>query len=110
MLASRPRGTLYVGVTNGLIKRVGEHRAGTASTFTRRYKIRLLVWYEGFVDIAEAIRREKTMKHYVRAWKINLIERDNPHWIDLYPSLPGVTPIRDGPPPRHDGSSGQARG
>ncbi len=90
ILASQPRGTLYIGVTNGLIKRVEEHRAGVGSKFTAKYKVHRLVWYEAFNEIEDAIQREKTLKHYMRDWKINLIERDNPHWIDLYLALPGV--------------------
>lgn len=92
ILSSRPRGTLYVGVTNGLIARVEQHRSGEGSLFTRRYKVHLLVWYEEFADIREAIQREKTLKEWPRAWKINLIERLNPHWQDLYPTLPGSVP------------------
>jgi putative endonuclease len=93
ILASKPRGTLYIGVTNGLIHRVEQHRAGKGSAFTRKYSVHMLVWYEEFASVREAIQREKTIKHYVRAWKINLIERTNPHWIDLYPTLPGVGPV-----------------
>jgi putative endonuclease len=110
MLASQPRGTIYIGVTNGLIKRVYEHRAGIGSKFTTKYKVRRLVWFEEFADINEAIQREKTLKHYVRAWKINLIERENPHWGDLYPSLPSVAPLAEDWQPLDPGSSGQARG
>ena len=95
MLASRPYGTLYIGVTNGLIRRVEQHRAGAGSLFTRRYKVHLLVWYQETADINEAIGREKTMKEWPRARKIELIEHDNPHWADLYPSLPGVKPVRN---------------
>lgn len=96
MLASKPHGTLYIGVTNGLIRRVEQHRAGTASAFTLKYKVHRLVWYEEFADILEAIQREKTMKEWPRAWKVNLLERTNPHWVDLFSSLPGVdTPIDD---------------
>ena len=94
ILASRPYGTLYIGVTNGLIRRIDEHRAGTASKFTRRYKVHNLVWHQEYAEIEEAIQREKTMKEWPRDWKINLIERDNPRWVDLYPSLPGNRPIR----------------
>jgi putative endonuclease len=90
MLASKPHGTLYIGVTNNLIRRVEQHQAGTASAFTRKYRVHRLVWYEEFGDVQEAIQREKTMKEWPRAWKINLIERMNPHWTDLYPSLPGA--------------------
>jgi len=94
MLASKPRGTLYIGVTNGIIQRVEQHRAGKGSSFTRKYKVHLLVWFQEFADVREAIQREKTMKEWPRAWKINLIERENLHWVDLYPSLPGIRPPR----------------
>ena len=93
MLASKPYGTLYIGVTNGLIRRIEQHRDGTASAFTRKYKVHTLVWFEEFADINDAIQREKTMKEWPRQWKINLIERDNPHWVDLFPSLSGVRPL-----------------
>ena len=93
MMASKPRGTLYIGVTNGIIARVEQHRAGFGSSFTRKYKVHSLVWLEEFESVQSAIQREKTMKDWPRAWKINLIERDNPHWMDLYPELPGVKPI-----------------
>jgi putative endonuclease len=92
ILASKPRGTIYIGVTNGVIFRVEQHRAGKASAFTRKYKVHMLVRYQEFGDVREAIQREKTMKEWPRDWKINLIERTNPHWEDLYPSLPGVKP------------------
>jgi putative endonuclease len=92
ILANKPRGTLYIGVTNGLIFRVERHKAGKASSFTRKYKVHQLVWFQEFADVREAIQREKTMKEWPRAWKVNLIERTNPHWEDLYPSLPGVRP------------------
>ncbi len=87
ILASRPRGTLYIGVTNNILGRIAMHRDGCGSKFTTKYKVRMLVYYEEHGDIREAIQREKTLKHYVRNWKINLIERENPHWIDLYPGL-----------------------
>ena len=90
ILASNPRGTLYIGVTNGIIRRVEQHHAGKASSFTRRYKVHRLVWFREFESSREAIQREKTMKEWPRAWKVNLIERENPHWVDLYPSPPGV--------------------
>jgi putative endonuclease len=79
ILASQPQGTLYIGVTNGLIRRVEQHRAGGASAFTRKYSVHTLVWYEEFGDVRQAIQREKTLKHYNRDWKINLIERTNPY-------------------------------
>ena len=80
-------------MTKGLIRRVEQHRAGTGSIFTRKYKVHLLVWSQEFGDVREALQREKTMKEWPRAWKINLIERDLSHWIDLYPSFPGVRPM-----------------
>ncbi|MCK5496712.1 MAG: GIY-YIG nuclease family protein [Hyphomicrobiaceae bacterium] len=92
LLASKPRGTLYIGVTNTIIDRVAQHRVGNGSVFTRRYNVHRLVWFQEYGDIREAIQREKTLKEWPRDWKINLIERDNPHWIDLYPTLPGVIP------------------
>ena len=94
ILASRPRGTLYIGVTNSIIDRADQHRSGIGCVFTRRYKIHQLVWFEEFADVHEAIQREKTMKEWPRDWKVNLIERGNPHWVDLYPSLPGVAPVK----------------
>ena len=90
ILASKPRGTLYIGVTNGIIFRIEQHRAGKGSTFTRKYKVHQLVWFQEFASARVAIQREKTMKEWPRAWTINLIEETNPHWADLYPSLPGV--------------------
>jgi len=87
ILASKPYGTLYIGVTNSLLTRIEAHRNGTGSRFTARYGVKTLVHYEALDDITEAIQREKTLKHWIRQWKINLIERDNPHWVDLYPAL-----------------------
>ena len=110
MLASKPMGTLYIGVTNGLIHRVEQHRDGGASKFTRRYKVQTLVWFQEFADIREAIQREKTMKEWARDWKVNLIEQDNPRWQDLYPLLPGVRSIFRARSKLKDGSRGQAPG
>jgi putative endonuclease len=87
ILASKPYGTLYIGVTNDLLGRVEAHRSGTGSRFTARYGVNTLVHYEPFGEIEAAIQREKTLKHWVRQWKINLIERENPHWVDLYSRL-----------------------
>ena len=72
--------------------RVEQHRAGSGSSFTRKYKVHRLVWFQEFSAVREAIQREKTMKEWPRAWKVNLIEEINPHWVDLYHSLPGVQP------------------
>ena len=90
ILASKFRGTLYIGVTNGILARVEQHRRGEGSKFTNKYKVHRLVWFEEFADIRLAIQREKTMKEWPRDWKLNLIERENCHWQDLYPGLPGV--------------------
>lgn len=76
-----------------IIGRVDQHRAGVGSKFTSKYRVQTLVWFQQLADVREAIQREKTMKEWPRAWKTNLIERDNPHWVDLYPSLPGVRPV-----------------
>lgn len=87
ILTSQPRGTLYVGVTNNILGRVEMHKAGKGCAFTSMHRVTMLVYYEAFADIRAAIQREKTLKQYVRDWKVNLIERDNPHWQDLYPDL-----------------------
>ncbi len=87
ILASQPRGTLYIGVTNNILGRIEMHKAGRGSVFTSRYRVTMLVCYEQFADVRLAIQREKTLKHYTRDWKLNLIERENPHWQDLYPDL-----------------------
>jgi putative endonuclease len=79
-------------VTNGIIFRIEQHRAGKGSTFTRKYKVHQLVWFQEFASARAAIQREKTMKEWPRAWKVNLIEETNPHWVDLYSSLPGMRP------------------
>jgi putative endonuclease len=87
MLASRRHGTIYIGVTGELIRRIGEHRAETRPGFTSRYGVKRVVWFEQFDGVEEAIQREKSLKRYPRAWKINLIERENPEWNDLFEAL-----------------------
>ena len=87
MMASRKGGTIYTGVTNDLSRRAFEHREGSASKFTRTYKVRRLVWYEEYDSVGDAIQREKNIKRYYRQWKINLIESINPEWHDLYRHL-----------------------
>ena len=89
ILASKLNGTLYIGITGDLISRIAQHRAGDVKGFTQKYKVHTLVWYENFGDINLAIQREKTMKKWPRQWKINLIERDKPHWQNIYPQLVG---------------------
>jgi putative endonuclease len=87
LMASRPYGTLYIGVTGDIITRTTQHRENQVAGFTKRYGIHRLVWFEYFGEIDAAIQREKTMKKWKRYWKINLIERENPHWEDLYPAF-----------------------
>ncbi len=87
ILASQPRGTLYIGVTNNILGRVELHRDGQGSSFTSKYRVTMLVWFEEFDHVEEAIQREKSLKRYLRAWKVNLIEQSNPQWVDLYPGL-----------------------
>jgi putative endonuclease len=81
---NRPNGTLYIGVTSDLARRVWEHREQAADGFTKRYRLKRLVWIEFHHDIRSAIQREKNMKHWPRAWKIDLILAHNPDWKDLY--------------------------
>jgi putative endonuclease len=87
ILASKRNGTLYVGVTNNLARRVHEHRTEAADGFTRQYNIKRLVWYETHSDIEFAIAREKTIKRWPRRYKLNVIEEMNPDWDDLYEAL-----------------------
>ncbi len=87
IMASRRNGTLYIGVTSDLVKRVYQHRNGLIEGFTRRYKCKYLAWYQAFDDLEEARRRELQMKEWRRAWKLREIEALNPEWNDLYPSL-----------------------
>jgi len=87
ILTNSPNGTLYVGVTNDLVRRVWEHRTAAVSGFTKRYGLKRLVYYESHDDINAAIAREKHLKKWRRSWKIELIERENPRWNDLYDSL-----------------------
>jgi putative endonuclease len=84
ILASRPRGTLYVGVTNDLVRRVSEHREGVVAGFTKQYHVKLLVYYERHDTAIAAIQREKNIKHWPRQWKIDLIMLQNPEWRDLF--------------------------
>src|SRR6185437_5909532 len=87
ILASRRKGTLYVGVTSDLARRVWEHRSGAVSGFTRDYEVYTLVFAEVHETMESAILREKRIKKWRRAWKLELIERDNPQWRDLYEEL-----------------------
>ncbi len=87
ILASRPNGTLYIGMTNDLVRRVYEHKEELADGFTKRYGVKTLVYFEIHETAEQAIRREKTLKRWLRDWKIALIENDNPYWDDLYQQL-----------------------
>jgi putative endonuclease len=87
ILASRRNGTLYTGVTSDIVKRVWEHRSDVVEGFTKRYSVHTLVWFELHETMESAIRREKAIKGWNRAWKLELIEQSNPTWSDLYPSL-----------------------
>ena len=84
LLASKRNGTLYVGVTSNLVKRVWEHKNGVVNGFTHKYNVHKLVWYELHATMETAITREKAIKKWRRAWKIRLIEENNPGWNDLY--------------------------
>jgi len=87
LLASRRHGTLYLGVTNDLVRRVYEHKSKAAPGFTSRYGVDRLVWFECYEDAVSAIAREKDIKKWRRDWKIRLIEEDNPDWLDRYPMI-----------------------
>ena len=87
ILASKLGGTLYVGVNNDLVRRVYEHREGLAESFTKRYGIKTLVYFEAHETIAAALQREKNIKHWSREWKIDLIVASNPEWRDLYDEI-----------------------
>ncbi len=87
IVASRKNGTLYTGVTSNLAVRIGEHRDKVRLGFTTRYGVHILVWYEPHETMETAIRREKQIKEWRRAWKIELIEAGNPDWRDLYPGV-----------------------
>ena len=87
ILASKRKGTLYVGVTSDIVRRVHQHRNGQGSRFTKRYNVKQLVYYEVFEDIQHAIAREKAVKEWKRLWKIEKIEETNPEWRDLYPEI-----------------------
>jgi putative endonuclease len=89
ILASSRNGTLYIGVTSDLIRRIYEHKNDFVDGFTSRYQVHLLVHYEIFADVYEAIRREQRLKKWKRAWKIRLIERSNHEWRDLYSEITG---------------------
>ncbi len=87
ILARRKNGTLYVGVTRDLIRRIYEHKSGVVEGFTKKYKVDQLVWFDHSESIIAAIQREKQIKAWKRDWKIQLTEQANPYWNELYPAL-----------------------
>ena len=87
ILANKPKGTLYIGVTSNPVQRVWQHKQDLVDGFTRRYRVHRLVWYEVHESMDSAISREKALKKWNRAWKIELIERSNPNWADLYDEI-----------------------
>ncbi len=87
IITNRPDGTLYIGVTSDLPRRIWEHREGIYSGFSKKYGLKSLVWVERFDDISEAIAHEKTLKTWRRAWKVKLILQTNPEWRDLYEEM-----------------------
>ena len=94
ILANKKNGTLYVGVTNDLIRRIYEHRNDYVDGFTKKYKVHKLVYYEATENVESAIAREKAIKKWYRQWKINLIEKINPQWNDLYDGLVDGSPLK----------------
>ena len=89
MLASQRNGTLYVGVTSDIVKRVWEHREGIVEGFTKKHNVKCLVWFEAHEDVTAALTREKQIKKWNRSWKVKLIPAKNPHWQNLYDGLTG---------------------
>jgi len=87
ILASQRNGTLYIGVTSDLVQRIWEHKLDQVEGFTKKYHVHLLVYYEHHDDMDSAIRREKQLKKWNRAWKLRLIEEKNPEWNDLYEEI-----------------------
>jgi putative endonuclease len=95
ILASSRNGTLYIGVTSDLLKRVWQHRNAVVRSFTSEHNVHILVWYESHETMESAIIREKRLKKWNRVWKVDLIERFNPNWDDLYNELTGFPPSRE---------------
>ena len=87
ILASERNGTLYIGVTSDLVKRIWEHKSDFVEGFTKQHQVHTLVWYEMHGNMESAITREKQLKEWKRQWKIELIEKSNPYWNDLYPTI-----------------------
>ena len=92
MMTNKRNGTLYTGMTNDLVRRVYEHREGVVEGFTKKYGLKMLVWYEQHSDVNEAIKREKNIQAWKREWKMNLIQSQNLDWRDLYNEVTGCQP------------------
>ena len=86
-MVNKPKGTLYIGVTNNFVRRVYEHKNGLIDGFTKKYDIKLLVYFEFYEYVYHALQRERTLKRWRREWKIKRIEESNPYWKDLYEAL-----------------------
>ena len=108
MLASKRNGTLYVGMTDDLVKRIWQHRTNVLPGFTRRYSVKTLVWYETHESRETAFAREHQIKKWNRDWKIKLIEKDNPDWVDLWEEI--ASPIPSAHPREPQSSSAHPRG
>jgi len=87
LITNKPYGTLYVGVTRDLVKRIYEHRGGFVESFSNQHDLGRLVWFEAHEDVKSAIEREKKIKKWRRDWKVNLVQTENPTWDDLYQSI-----------------------
>ena len=95
IMASKRNGTLYIGITSNLIKRVYEHKNDMVEGFTKQYGVHQLVYYEQTEDVISAIKREKQIKKWKRQWKLRLIEEANPEWNDLYDKITGFLPSQE---------------
>ena len=93
MLASGKHGTIYVGVTNSLERRIAEHKAKEVPGFTKRHGVDRLVWFRGYGEVTEAIHFEKQLKRWRRDWKVQLVEEENPNWQDIYPAMMALPPL-----------------
>ncbi len=92
MMTNKRNGTLYTGVSKDLVRRVYEHKHGILQGFTKRYGLKMLVWFEHHTDVSEAIKREKNIQAWKRQWKLEMIEKSNPNWNDLYEEITGCQP------------------
>ena len=87
IMTNQPHGSLYIGITNNLVRRVYEHRQGLINGFTKKYNLKRLVYFESYAYVYDALQREKNMKHWKRSWKIRTIETINPSWRDLWDQI-----------------------